>query len=79
MYLGTIVEMASKEDLYKNPLHPYTKALLAAIPKPDPNQKSDISFIKGEIPSNVNLPKGCPYHTRCPLCKGYMQRESARK
>ncbi len=69
MYLGTIVEMASKEDLYKNPLHPYTKALLAAIPKPDPNQKSDISFIKGEIPSNVNLPKGCPYHTRCPYAK----------
>ena len=61
--------MASKEDLYKNPLHPYTQALLAAIPKPDPNKKSDIGNIKGEIPSNVNLPKGCPFHTRCPYAK----------
>lgn len=69
MYLGSVVEMASKEDLYKNPLHPYTRALLAAIPKADPNQKSDISSIKGEIPSNVNLPKGCPFHTRCPYAK----------
>ncbi len=69
MYLGSLVELAPKEDLYKNPLHPYTKALLAAIPVANPDYKSDISIIKGEIPSNVNLPKGCKFSTRCPFAK----------
>lgn len=69
MYLGSVVELAAKEDLYRNPLHPYTKMLLTAIPVPDPNHKSDISYVKGEIPSNVNLPTGCPFHTRCPFAK----------
>lgn len=69
MYLGSLVELADKEDLYKNPLHPYTKALLGSIPVPNPDYKSNISIIKGEIPSNVNIPKGCKFNTRCPFAR----------
>ncbi len=73
MYLGSLVELADKNDLYNKPAHPYTKALLAAIPVPNPDHKSDISAIKGEIPSNVDVPKGCKFHGRCPyvmdICK----------
>lgn len=67
MYLGSIVELADKETLYKNPVHPYTKALLAAIPVPNPDKISQMSIIKGEIPSNVDIPKGCKFSTRCPF------------
>lgn len=69
MYLGTLVELADKNTLYKEPLHPYTRVLLKSIPVPDPDYKSDISMVKGEIPSNVNLPKGCKFNTRCPFVK----------
>jgi len=66
MYLGKIVEMASVEDLVFKPLHPYTKALIEAVPIPDPTVKRIESVIKGEIPSPVNPPAGCHFHTRCP-------------
>lgn len=68
MYLGQIVELASTEDLYTNPLHPYTKALLSSIPIPDPQLEKNKQriILKGELPSPLNLPTGCPFHTRCP-------------
>jgi peptide/nickel transport system ATP-binding protein/oligopeptide transport system ATP-binding protein len=66
MYLGNIVEMAPTDDLFKNPLHPYTQALLSAIPIPNPTMKKDRIIIKGDVPSPANLPSGCVFHTRCP-------------
>ena len=65
MYLGSIMEMASYKDLYLNPLHPYTKALLSAIPVPDTNVKKHRIILKGDVPSPINLPSGCPFHSRC--------------
>jgi oligopeptide/dipeptide ABC transporter ATP-binding protein len=69
MYLGTLVEMADKKDLYNNPSHPYTRALLSAIPVPNPKKIKKMEPIVGEIPSNVNTPSGCKFHTRCPYVK----------
>jgi peptide/nickel transport system ATP-binding protein/oligopeptide transport system ATP-binding protein len=69
MYLGSVVEMADKKDLYANPTHPYTRALLSAIPIPDPTKIKEMVPIMGEIPSNVNTPPGCKFHTRCPYAK----------
>jgi peptide/nickel transport system ATP-binding protein/oligopeptide transport system ATP-binding protein len=69
MYLGSMVELANKKDLYIDPLHPYTRALLSAIPVPDPEKKKEMMAIIGEIPSNVNTPVGCKFHTRCPHAK----------
>ena len=69
MYLGSLVEIANKADLYKNPSHPYTRALLAAIPIPNPEHIKDLNTIGGELPSNVNTPVGCKFHTRCPHAK----------
>lgn len=68
MYLGKIVEISESNELYKNPLHPYTKGLLSAIPIADPKQakKSEINLIKGDVPSPINIPIGCRFHTRCP-------------
>ena len=65
MYLGRIVELADKKSLYKNPLHPYTKALLSAVPVPDPTYRKNREVLGGSIPSPINPPPGCPFHPRC--------------
>lgn len=65
MYLGTIVEEADAEELFANPIHPYTRALLSAVPEADPDVKKERIVLHGEIPSPVNFPSGCPFHTRC--------------
>ncbi len=71
MYLGKLMELGPASELFKNPLHPYTKALSAAIPIPDPKlERSRPKYIlKGEMPSPINPPVGCPFHTRCPIAK----------
>lgn len=68
MYLGTMVEFGKTEDIFKNPLHPYTQALLSAVPTPDPKAKMERIVLEGSIPSPANPPKGCKFHTRCPKC-----------
>lgn len=69
MYLGSLVELASNKELYANPLHPYTKALLSSVPIPDPTVKRNRIILSGDIPSPANPPKGCKFHTRCPYAK----------
>lgn len=69
MYLGFVVETAPKEMLYKTPLHPYTEALLSAVPIPDPTLHKERIILEGDIPSTINLPKGCPFAARCKKCK----------
>ncbi len=69
MYLGRIVELADSDELFGNPLHPYTQALLAAVPVPDPSVEAHRSFrpVQGEVPSPINPPSGCVFHPRCPI------------
>lgn len=69
MYLGSMVEFGNKDDIFSNPLHPYTQALFSAIPQPDPDIKMNRIILKGDIPSPANPPKGCRFHTRCPYAK----------
>ena len=68
MYLGDLVEYGSTEDIFSNPLHPYTEALFSAIPVPDPNAKMNRIVLEGSIPSPANPPSGCKFHTRCARC-----------
>ena len=68
MYLGKVVETGTRDELYKNPLHPYSKALLDAHPVPDPTARKERVLLEGTIPSALNPPSGCKFHTRCKQC-----------
>jgi len=70
MYLGKVIELGGKVEIFSNPLHPYTQALLSAIPVPDPQRKRKPTELKGEVPSAINIPPGCRFHPRCPKAFG---------
>jgi peptide/nickel transport system ATP-binding protein len=69
MYLGKIVETASRMSLFERPLHPYTQALLTSVPKPDPQKRHTLAVVSGDVPSPINVPTGCRFHPRCPQMK----------
>lgn len=68
MYLGSLVEVSDSNEIFHNGLHPYTKALLSAIPNPDPDMPNDFNIVRGEVPNLINPPAGCLFSTRCPYC-----------
>ena len=76
MYLGRMVEFADTEDLFSNPLHPYTKALLSAVPQPDPDVEVDRIILEGEVPNPANPPSGCHFHPRCAYATEKCQKEA---
>ena len=76
MYLGKIVEYTDADSIYENPMHPYTKALISAIPEPDPTKKKDRIILKGDVPSPIDPPSGCSFHTRCPFATDKCKTES---
>ena len=78
MYLGKIVEMGHKESLFSNPMHPYTQALLSAIPVPNPERKAKRIELTGEVPSAINIPTGCRFHPRCPYRKDKCSKKEPR-
>ena len=69
LYLGKVMETAPAAELFQNPRHPYTQALLSAIPKLHPDEKKQRMILKGEIPSAIDPPSGCPFRTRCPFAQ----------
>ena len=75
MYLGRIVELTTDRELYRNPLHPYSRALLSAVPVPDPEIQKQKIVLQGDVPSPMNPPTGCTFHTRCPECVDICPRE----
>ncbi|GHU67795.1 peptide ABC transporter ATP-binding protein [Clostridia bacterium] len=79
MYLGDMVEIASKDALYRNPLHPYTQALMEAIPVMHPNNRRSRMILEGNIPSALNPPSGCKFHTRCPKCMPRCKEQAPRE
>lgn len=79
MYLGEIVELATSEQLYKNTLHPYSRALLSSVPSMNPRQKRERVILSGDVPSPVNPPSGCRFHPRCPLAQPICSRERPRE
>jgi len=76
MYLGKIVEIGVTQEVYKNPKHPYTKALMDSIPLPDPSKRSELKSLDGEVPSPINPPKGCYFHPRCPYAEQKCKEEA---
>tara|TARA_Y100000588_G_scaffold108925_1_gene119421 strand:+ start:2665 stop:3633 length:969 start_codon:yes stop_codon:yes gene_type:complete len=75
MYLGRIVEIGTRRDLFENPQHPYTESLLSAVPIPDPKARRKVRVLQGDVPSPINRPKGCHFHTRCPYATDRCERE----
>ena len=76
MYLGKIVETATTDELFRNPRHPYTRALLSAVPLPDPTAVRERALLEGDMPSPINPPPGCRFHPRCPLRERALPRAS---
>jgi len=73
MYLGKLVEVGSAEEIYNQPLHPYTQALFGAIPMPVVGEQRELKVLEGNVPSPVNPPSGCRFHTRCPIAQKQCQ------
>src|SRR5690606_5965798 len=75
MYLGRVVELASSADVYMDPLHPYTQALIKAVPVPDPDLRTAFEALEGDVPSPKAPPPGCSFHTRCPYAQDRCKKE----
>jgi oligopeptide transport system ATP-binding protein len=75
MYLGRIVELGSTAEVFGNPSHPYTQALLSAVPRPDPKRKRERILLRGDVPSPIRPPSGCHFHTRCPVAEEICRHE----